>query len=185
MSYRSSTPTRSSTTTDTPARASSRTSGRTPHPMRDSLLLYAGVGLAWGVAARIYMRLISDDPGFTLTGTGMILGFALLWFTGLGAVRGARLSRRRWWWWLAPVPGLVLFAGLGMVYLPLVVCGLVAGRQPKRWRQVMLALVGLAVMLLPFVFDLTTYSAQEYAGGLLYLATGVALFVAVQEWSCD
>lgn len=78
-----------------------------------SVLLFVGLGLGWAVAARLFMRFFTDDPSFTLEGTGAIVGLVLLEFVGLGAVRGARLSGGTRWWRLAPVPGLLLFLAPG------------------------------------------------------------------------
>ena len=38
----------------------------------------AGLGLVWGIAARIWMRLLSTKPVFTVTGTAAILLVAMI-----------------------------------------------------------------------------------------------------------
>ncbi len=54
----------------------------------------AGLGLVWGIAARIWMRLISTNPEFTMEGTAGILIIT----TVFGAWAGlAFVARRRGW----------------------------------------------------------------------------------------
>jgi len=54
----------------------------------------AGLGLAWGIAARLWMRLISTQPEFSIFGTAAILVIA----TVFGACTGlAFVARRRCW----------------------------------------------------------------------------------------
>ncbi|MGA9749610.1 MAG: hypothetical protein WBQ50_19325 [Nocardioides sp.] len=88
-------------------------------PVAAGLLLGAG----WGVLARVWMRLISTQPEFTWTGTSMIVGFAALAGGLLGGVEVARRSGRGQGWRLLAIPGLVLFAGAGLVLLPALVLG--------------------------------------------------------------
>ena len=76
------------------------------------------VGLAWGAIARLFMRLISTTPEFSWAGTGMILAFAGLFWGLIGVVVAARAAGRTRWWRLAPLPGLILFAGAGLFLLP-------------------------------------------------------------------
>ena len=62
----------------------------------------AGIGLTWGVVARIMMSLIADDSEFSVSGTTFIL--ATFAFTGAfaGLAFGAR--RRGWRSWRVYVP---------------------------------------------------------------------------------
>lgn len=122
-----------------------------------SILLYVGLGLGWAAAARLFMRFFTDDPSFTLAGTGSIVGLVLLEFIGLGVVRGARLSGRTRWWRLAPLPGLLLFFGLGMMFVPCVVAGLVVGRCRRAPVIGLVTLVGVGVSVAtPVVLMLAT-----------------------------
>lgn len=56
-----------------------------------------GLGLAWGILARIWMRLVSTNPEFTIAGTAGILAIATLFgaFAGL-AFAARRRGLRRW-----------------------------------------------------------------------------------------
>jgi hypothetical protein len=76
------------------------------------------MGLAWGAVARVFMRLITTSPEFSWAGTGMILAFAGLFWGLIGLVVAARRAGRTRWWRLAPLPGLILFAGAGMILVP-------------------------------------------------------------------
>lgn len=153
-----------------------------------SVLLFVGLGLSWAVAARLFMRFFTDDPSFTLQGTGMIVGLVLLEFIGLGAVRGARLLGRTRWWRLAPVPGLLLFFGLGMVFVPCVAAGLVVGRcrrAPVIW---LVTLVGVAgSVALPAALTLSEtglpLTLRFFAGMVLYVGCCLGLVAASSEWS--
>lgn len=155
-----------------------------------SVLLYAGLGVGWAVLARLFMACFTDDPSFTLEGTGLIVALALLGFLGLGAVRGARLSGRTRWWRLAPVPGLLLFNGLGFLFLPCVVAGVIVGRSRRAWIQMLLAMVGVSGSVAPILFLLLSGGTTDnppvptlVTGVVLYAACGLALVAAFREWS--
>jgi hypothetical protein len=63
-------------------------------PVWAAVLGGAGLGLVWGIAARIWMRLISTQPEFSIPGTAAILVIA----TVFGACAGfAFAARRRGW----------------------------------------------------------------------------------------
>lgn len=93
------------------------------HPMLRGALAGLGLGLLWGVAARVYMRLLAENPSFSWVGTLFILGLATLLGTGLGLVHSAQSEGRRRWWLLALFPGVLLFAGQGMPFIPAFVVG--------------------------------------------------------------
>ena len=63
-------------------------------PVWAAVLGGAGLGFVWGIAARIWMRLISTKPEFSISGTAAILVIA----TVFGACTGfAFAARRRGW----------------------------------------------------------------------------------------
>ncbi|MER7557774.1 hypothetical protein ABTZ46_12570 [Nocardioides sp. NPDC126508] len=153
-----------------------------------SVLLFVGLGLGWAALARLFMACFTDDPSFSVEGTGGIVALVLLEFIGLGAVRGARLSGRTRWWRVAPVPGLLLFFSPGMLLLPCVVAGAVVGRFRRPSIRMSLALVGVSGSVAPLV--LLSSGATDnppaptlLAGMVLYSVCGLALVAAVQEWS--
>jgi hypothetical protein len=106
-------------------------------------------GAAWGVVARVFMRLLSDDPQFSWAGTLGILGVAAVAGACVGLVRGARVSGRSRWWRLAALPGLVLFAGPGSLLAPAAV-GMLAvlrGRPATRALGVLFVVVSPLVVV--------------------------------------
>ena len=62
----------------------------------------AGLGLAWGIAARIWMRLIATTPEFSIAGTAAILIITTLFGAWVGLAYVAR--RRGWRGWRHYVP---------------------------------------------------------------------------------
>jgi hypothetical protein len=85
-------------------------------------------GAALGIAARAWMRLISDDPEFTWGGTiFIVIAFTIFGFAQSIVAVARRRARRRWTLTLARVIGTVgllpLFVGAGAVMVPTVVGG--------------------------------------------------------------
>jgi len=62
-----------------------------------TVLSGAGCGLLWGIGARIWMRLISTNPEFSIEGTAYILIVATLFGAGAGLAFSAR--QRAWVGW--------------------------------------------------------------------------------------
>lgn len=71
-------------------------------PLWLAVLGGAGLGLLWGILARIWMRLIATSPEFSIPGTAAILLIATLF----GALSGLALAARRRGWpgWRQSVP---------------------------------------------------------------------------------
>ena len=120
------TPATSTTTTTSTA---VRTAARTTRPRVISTLAI-GVfgGAALGIAARAWMRLISDDPEFTWGGTiFIVMAFTIFGFTQSIVAVARRRTRRRWTLTLARVIGTVglmpIFVGAGALMVPTVVGG--------------------------------------------------------------
>jgi hypothetical protein len=77
----------------------------------------AGLGLMWGIAARLWMRLISTQPEFSIPGTAAILIITTLFGACAGLAFAAR--RRGWRRWGHYVPrGLAV-----MFFLPFGIAG--------------------------------------------------------------
>lgn len=137
------------------------------------------LGLGWSVAARAWMALVADDPEVTLAGTAFVIGGGTLVGLLLGTVEGRRRAGASRWWLLLAVPGLVHFAGAGLVLLPALLLGgfALSGRGPL-WLRVpagagLLAPLGLLAALeggLP-AFPRTPWAA---VAGLLVLSAGLA-----------
>lgn len=118
--------------------------------------LGASAGVAWGVLARIWMRLISEDPEFTWAGTLGIVGLAAGLGAGVGVVAAARLGGRSLWWTVAVVPGLVLFMSPGMLLAP---CFLLGGLA-RVGRRLVSRVIGWTAIVGPIV-------------AMLFFATGL------------
>ena len=111
--------------------------------------LGAALGLAWGVTARVWMRMISTDPEFSWAGTLAILGLSGWLGLGVGLASAARRRGRRPWAALLGAPGLALFASPGILFLPAFAVGGLASGQRGRVAQGVgvLAVLGPAVLL--------------------------------------
>ena len=112
------------------------------------------LGAGWGVLARVYMRLVSTDPAFSWTGTLFIVGLSAVFGAVLGLVHAARVRGGRAWWRLAVLPGLLLFAGPGVVLFPAVLLGGCAWGTRAWWPA--RALAAAVVAALPVVLWVTT-----------------------------
>jgi hypothetical protein len=141
-----------------------------------------GLGAAWGVLARVWMRLISNDPEFSWAGTLAILGMAAVLGAGVGVVHVARRSGRSAWWTLAVLPGLVLFMSPGMVLAPAFLLGGPAYGGRGRWLRAVgwLAILGPTVAMTFAVSNDPTSVAPTmgdyvvFEVGLLALALSLA-----------
>jgi hypothetical protein len=150
--------------------------------MTTSAAVGLALGIAWGVAARVWMRLITTDaPEFTWPGTLLIVGFAAVAGLGMGLVRGASVSGRRRWWRICAVMALLLaMAPQGIfAFLPAFVLGGLAlsGRLPA-WVR---ALLGLATAAGPLVFALAVMTPAERVDSLRpVVIVGLYLLMAGQ-----
>ncbi|MFC5379391.1 hypothetical protein [Aquipuribacter nitratireducens] len=135
-------------------------------------------GVAWGVAARLWMRYLADVPSFSWEGTLFILG--LTGVAGL-ALGGVELLRRRGvgaWRVLLVVPALVMFAGQGLPFLPCAVLGglAVSGRGGPGVR-LPAALLAASPVVMFWVLDVDVPHSLTVTA-LWFLALGAALAVA-------
>jgi hypothetical protein len=69
----------------------------------------AGLGLAWGIAARIWMRLIATTPEFSIAGTAAILIITTVFGASVGLAYAARRRGWRGWRHYAPRALIVFF----------------------------------------------------------------------------
>src|SRR4051794_21564735 len=102
-------------------------------------------GAVLGVVARAWMRLISDDPEFSWSGTIFIIGGFTLFGIGQSiATATRRRARRRWTLTIARVVGAItmmpLFVAAGSVMLPTVVGGGLAYTR-RNWNRVVRCVV--------------------------------------------
>jgi hypothetical protein len=124
----------------------------------------AGLGLVWGIAARIWMRLISTKPEFTISGTTGILIITTVFGAWVGLAFVAR--RRGWRGWGHYVPrslAVIFFVPFGIAGgLPLMLTVLVATLGITRR-----AVVGLWVL----------------AGLVMLVAVGTDIVIPTILWS--
>ena len=142
----------------------------------------AGVlgGTVLGVAARAWMRLISEDPEFSWSGTiFIVVAFAIFGLTQSVAAVTRRRSHRSWAITIArsisAIGVLPLFVGAGALMLPTVVGGGLAYARGEWRRPLRGACLGIAAAPVLFVgnrlHDSFGWSLQTLAGmfGMLAL----------------
>ncbi len=147
------------------------------------------IGAVIGVIARGWMRLVTDDPEFTWSGTVFIvvafaiagIGHAIAW-----AAR-ASATRRRWSTVariVAAVLTMPLFTGAGAIMLPTVAAGSMA-----RWRsdwawpvRLLLTLVAgaMPVIVLIDVFD-GGMTGRRLIGSALFVVTYASIVVSMRS----
>lgn len=141
-----------------------------------------GLGAAWGVLARVWMRLISDHPEFSWSGSLFIIGLAALLGAGVGLVDAALRAGRSRWWRLAVLPGLLLLVGPGSLLAPSFLVGGLAWRPHPWWLRVLgaLMLVGSVagatwlVAADPATQPVTAGDVAMFVTGFTVLALGLA-----------
>ncbi len=155
----STTPTGSSTTTPTPTPTLATTATPAVRTTRLRVVSMLAIGLfggaALGIAARAWMRLISDDPEFTWGGTiFIVMAFTIFGFTQSIVAVARRRTKRRWTLTLARVIGTVglmpIFVGAGAVMVPTVVGGGLALARVE-WHRVA-RLICLVLAAAPVLF---------------------------------
>jgi hypothetical protein len=142
------------------------------------------LGAAWGVLARVWMRLISTEPEFGWSGTLFIVALAALLGVGVGLVDAALRAGRSRWWRLAVVPGLLLLVGPGTLLAPSFLVGGLAWRPHRWWLRVLGAL-----MLAGSVAGATWLGASDpaaqpvTAGDVVVFASGFAVLALGLAWA--
>lgn len=135
-------------------------------------------GLALGILARFWMRLLSDDPEFSWSGTlFIVIGFGVF---GMAQTVPRSVRQRYESGWKLGASRVVggigmapLFVAAGAVMLPTVLAGGMATTRPN-WRRPWLAMAWV-VAALPIVV-ITAQSTDE-SGWTLGLGVAVALII--------
>ncbi len=158
------------------------------NPARPIVMLATGLfgGLILGVVARAWMRLISDDPQFTWSGTVFIVGgFTVFGFTQSVVAVVRRRGSRRWTLTIVRVVGIIgllpLFVGAGALMLPTVVAGGLAKARIEwnniaRWICVAVAAVPVLVVGSGLVgsFGWSLHAAAGFVGMIALYTTIVS-----------
>lgn len=136
----------------------------------------AGLGLVWGIAARIWMRLISTKPEFSIPGTVAILVIATVFgaWTGL-AYAARRRGWRRWGHYLPRSLVVAFFIPFGMAEGLLLMLTVLAATLAVTQRAVVgLWVLAVMAILLAVGTDI----------GVPVIAAGIALAgaVALTAW---
>jgi hypothetical protein len=138
-----------------------------------AILSGAGLGFIWGIAARIWMRLISTHPEFSIFGTAAILVIATVFgaWTGL-AFAARRRGWRRWGHYLPRSLVVAFFIPFGMFGgLPLMLTVLLATLGVTQRAVVGLWFLAVLAVLLVVATDLGVPAIAAY----IALAGAVAL----------
>lgn len=159
-------------------------------PLWRAVLSGALLGLTWGTLFRLWMRLVSDKPDFSVAGTAYLLGASIL----VGACAGLAFgARRRGTWkrvWIARTVAVCSFAALffgpGMIVVPTILFATLALTR-RKWHALFRALCALVALVgfglvtrimlnfwppLPSVAYLTLYAAFLYPA-IIAMRTGV------------
>ena len=148
------------------------------------LVLGAGLGLVWGVVARVFMRLLTTAPGFSWSGTLFILGLAAVSGACLGLVHAARVAERSRWWRLAALPALALFAGPGMLLAPAAIGMAMVLRGGRVVRVVGAVVVTGSPLLAVLSAETTGATATQLAGLALMVLSAAPLGWGIAEVVC-
>lgn len=144
------------------------------------------LGLAWGVLARVWMRLISTVPEFSWGGTAFILVSPTI----IGLLAGLALVARRRGWRAAGVARgfgaasmLLVGVGAGALMVPSLLFGSLAAARTDwpRWLRAVLGVLALgpAVFLLIDTSGLSPSQTVIMVAGYLALAGTLILFLRI------
>jgi len=146
-------------------------------------------GLTLGVIARAWMRLLTDDPEFSWSGTIFIVGVFGVAGTGITL---AAIARQAGWRRLITTPirvvagvlMLPMFGGAGVVMLPVVALGVVAAWRPmRRWIRIVIAVVAAVPVVLLAIGAVRDagLNPKTVLGVVLFTATYLVVIAAM--WS--
>ncbi len=141
------------------------------------------LGAGWGCLARVWMRTVSTDPGFTWSGTLFIVGAMAVAGLLVGVVRALRLAGAPSACKAILIPTVLAFAGAGLLLLPGALVGGwgLAGRGPVWLRR---AAVVVAVVVVPLLVWFVATPAGDRAvlvGPVVVV--GLALVQGLLAWA--
>ncbi|MEO7233893.1 MAG: hypothetical protein ABIW80_00815 [Lapillicoccus sp.] len=145
-----------------------------------------GLGLAWGVGARLWMGMVSSDQQLSWRGTLGVLVSAGLAGTLVGVAHAAGLRGATNAWRALALPGVALFLGPGLPFLPAFLLGGWGMRRGSVGRAVAVLSVAAAPVLLvqTLWFDgAEGVVAPTDAISLLLVAGGGGLLAVTSAWA--
>jgi hypothetical protein len=147
------------------------------------------VGLILGIGARAWMRLISDEPEFSWSGTVFIVvAFTILGLTQAIAITGRGRAQRRWSRAVTRIVGAIgmlpIFAGAGAIMLPTVVGGGIAVWRTtwRPWARAVVAVMAIGPIALVTIglVDKFGWSLRSLAGLVVLLMLYGAVVAAAR-----
>ncbi len=145
-----------------------------------------GLGLAWGVGARLWMRMVASDPQVTWRGTLGVLVSAGLAGSLIGVAHAAGRQGASNAWRALALPGVALFLGPGLPFLPAFLLGGWGMRRGTVGRWVAALSVAAAPVLLVQTLWLDGAEgvvAPSDAVTLLVVAGGAGLLAVTSAWA--
>jgi hypothetical protein len=143
------------------------------------------LGATWGVAARVWMRVISTAPEFSWGGTLSIIGAAAVIGTALGVVHAARRRGGSAWWRLFALLVPVIFASPGVVFLPAVVLGGWGLRRGVIGRVVaVVAILSAPVLLIAATWDDVETTLMPYPDNVYRAVLAIGALVLAGTAAC-
>lgn len=158
---------------------------RSARPASRSLLSTVGraaaYGVAWGAAARVWMRYISEDPEFTIAGTSFIVGVpTLICLCSVLAKRclAWRALARRPARAVAGFSTVLLGTAAGILMMPTLVLGGVAWAHRTRLPKVLLGII-YALACAPILAVIQEIPSRRMVTALPAYLLLVATFIPV------
>lgn len=144
-------------------------------------------GIAFAAAFRGWMRLASDDPSFSVAGTGYIVASLTLAAVVVEAAAGAR----RRWTHNAGRGAVVIFTvplamGAGALFVPSLVAGAVAWNLRATHRRLWMVPAGLAALLPVKLFVGTIIGTHDTAwtrSATLFVGYALIVLIATKHYS--
>lgn len=145
-----------------------------------AVLIGAAFGLVWTAVFRMMMRLLSEDPSFTLPGTSFIFGYGVVLWALAGLSVAARGRGWRWWQRALPSTGVLGLIAFQTIFAPpvlLFILPLSLAAARHRWpAAVRVVLAGLGALMFAASIALVLVLAPVFEGfGAGYVARAFAI----------
>ncbi len=148
--------------------------------VRHPVISGAVLGLSWGIVMRAWMRYITDNPEFTWSGTGFILGAATLAGTLMGIAWWRRSKGGDGGWRFTALGILPLGFGAGSIMIPSVLLGAVAIGRRNRWLRLILGLAAVGFQVLFFTRQIQNLGSRTVPAYAWY-----AVMLGLETWAAS